>query len=603
MRASNVFVVSLAILAIVAIVGIISVNQEKNAWVYDSSTGVIVGQAFANNKVMLIDGGIALNKAPTTVPKATSKPTSVPPSTQKPTPTTVKTTTSIPTTSVLKTTSVVTTTKLTTVSTTTITPKLIDGKTCTQDSNCQSAHCGYAGVSSTKLCFALKTNGNRCNANTDCLSEYCVGLGSQKTCQCKPNCGTGLDMKNCGADGCGGVCGTCITGYSCDNIQGKCNSLVAGTMYASYSPSKPKVYPNPITPSGTLCLAGVDGGEWSLYNLGGDLIDSGDISVTGATKIYLPGGLPNEPLLLKTPTGIVAFTISSTGSPGGSCSSTPGVPPVTTPPIQTEGWVKDQYKCEVDKYNTKTLYQLYQYFPAGNGIEADIEWKQKEICRYGCDEINGGCALYNANYPEAQVNKCTDNFESTFTVTRGTSGETYRGSPRPCVLNGQMNYCNPASGNCFETLHTTKPGRTVVLEPTPAPVVTPPPIQIPTIDGTYWIFSCIGGDSHQLRVSGGKPTWIRYQTCLDSCSSATGLCTDAECVKVGGEDIYTPGVCSVRSGRTEKDVCNGESLREYYCKNQGGGFICDFNSVRCPNGNCIKDPTGFGYCEPATTTA
>jgi len=78
---------------------------------------------------------------------------------------------------------------------------LAAGATCTSGASCCAGAC-----QSGKCCAPI---GASCGSGAQCCSGSCVG----GACACRPNC----LGKVCGEDGCGGSCGTCPAGSTCDN--------------------------------------------------------------------------------------------------------------------------------------------------------------------------------------------------------------------------------------------------------------------------------------------------------------------------------------------------------------------------------------------------
>ncbi len=79
--------------------------------------------------------------------------------------------------------------------------------TCTPnciDKQCGDDNCG--GVCGT------------CSSGYNCLNGQCIYNTPSSYSSCTPNC---ID-KQCGSDGCGGSCGTCDNLHTCDSLSGKC---------------------------------------------------------------------------------------------------------------------------------------------------------------------------------------------------------------------------------------------------------------------------------------------------------------------------------------------------------------------------------------------
>lgn len=77
----------------------------------------------------------------------------------------------------------------------------------------------------TSACFQETCSGRgTCMPQDDggeCLCDEGFGPGTEPfTCECIPQCGP--QNRECGSDGCGGSCGDCAEGTSCDNAQGLC---------------------------------------------------------------------------------------------------------------------------------------------------------------------------------------------------------------------------------------------------------------------------------------------------------------------------------------------------------------------------------------------
>lgn len=104
-----------------------------------------------------------------------------------------------------------------------------DGKTCGPDGCggecgvcangqvCQAGNCGAppADASCQDNCGGVAASGCSCEPGCDVLGTCCADVVQQ--CGCQPYC----DGKSCGDDGCGGSCGTCAQGLTCDE-QGQC---------------------------------------------------------------------------------------------------------------------------------------------------------------------------------------------------------------------------------------------------------------------------------------------------------------------------------------------------------------------------------------------
>jgi hypothetical protein len=87
--------------------------------------------------------------------------------------------------------------------------KCVSGGTCGADPNqtC-NGHCGGSGYSTGLPCAC----DYKCETNNDCCKDYADCCGG-----CMPNC----IGKQCGSNGCSGLCGTCNAGYTC-NDAGLC---------------------------------------------------------------------------------------------------------------------------------------------------------------------------------------------------------------------------------------------------------------------------------------------------------------------------------------------------------------------------------------------
>ncbi len=83
-----------------------------------------------------------------------------------------------------------------------------EGGTCERNSSCTA--------DGACLCNrgwqARRCDGSPCTESSPC------GAGEWECVQCTPNCAG----RTCGDDGCGGTCGTCEAGLSCDNAAGVC---------------------------------------------------------------------------------------------------------------------------------------------------------------------------------------------------------------------------------------------------------------------------------------------------------------------------------------------------------------------------------------------
>lgn len=119
--------------------------------------------------------------------------------------------------------------------------------TCPAHYECQGNNCIYVPYCSDGACDAGETCAScpadcgDCCGNGECqgsVGENCLTCPSDCTCGCGEQCLSGTctftacEGKNCGPDGCGGLCGTCSTGQTCD--AGLCKtSSEPGTLCAS----------------------------------------------------------------------------------------------------------------------------------------------------------------------------------------------------------------------------------------------------------------------------------------------------------------------------------------------------------------------------------
>lgn len=91
------------------------------------------------------------------------------------------------------------------------------GDRCCAGAVCRGGRCDCRG--------GRKRCGNRCIRDTACCTGGRTGCATNQTCIngacvstiCRPNC----TDKQCGADGCGGSCGTCAVGRAC-SADGRC---------------------------------------------------------------------------------------------------------------------------------------------------------------------------------------------------------------------------------------------------------------------------------------------------------------------------------------------------------------------------------------------
>ncbi len=89
--------------------------------------------------------------------------------------------------------------------------------TCEEDEECVEGLC----KSCEEVCNGLECgvydgcNCGTCEATQDCVAGACIQ-------GCVPSC----FGKQCGADGCGGTCGTCAIGQTCNATNGTCETLV-----------------------------------------------------------------------------------------------------------------------------------------------------------------------------------------------------------------------------------------------------------------------------------------------------------------------------------------------------------------------------------------
>ncbi|MBM4387871.1 MAG: hypothetical protein FJ088_09050, partial [Deltaproteobacteria bacterium] len=96
------------------------------------------------------------------------------------------------------------------------------GKPCTKDGDCLS---GYCVASPEGLLVCSQTCVNSCPGDYECVKSEEVKSGG--LCAPMKPCYRDCDKKECGPDGCGGMCGVCEEGFECAS-DGKCKKASDG---------------------------------------------------------------------------------------------------------------------------------------------------------------------------------------------------------------------------------------------------------------------------------------------------------------------------------------------------------------------------------------
>jgi hypothetical protein len=142
---------------------------------------------------------------------------------------------------------------------------------CTAATDCASctagATCGWCA--SDGRCYdgtSTAPNAGTCGAGWAWLSSECTAgpldAGRDVTSGCTPNCAG----RTCGDDGCGGVCGTCTSGATC-NATGQCQTITSGPACAHVSCNSVitcRWFVSGVTNNYDPCCADNGSSEWAM---------------------------------------------------------------------------------------------------------------------------------------------------------------------------------------------------------------------------------------------------------------------------------------------------------------------------------------------------